>query len=995
MARVSQRVNYYNFSGGKVSDINPLTPPENVVRTLLNVDVNPDGSVTRRLGLEPEGGFNFPYDPGNSPANVAEVTSGFTVDQLKEMGLDVYVWSTVDFDPDLNFVVVRINDHLLFYKPSAVNISNFLLHIIDISEYRTNNTLVGLQNSFQAVGGKGLLVCSGNGYNPFYVKYDSDTDQWSTDVIQIRIRDFEGVDDGYEVNERPYAPDYNNHNTISDRHLYNLLNQGWARWEIDSFHYQTGRWGGWGVYPSNSDVASLCRVFGGGSHAEFVANRITVAPISTGRAPMGHFIIDPFDTTSRGQVASNEAGVGHKFSVGGEVITERPQCVAFFAGRFFYGSVNGVVYYSKIVEGVDDLGKCYQENDPTSADFNQLLDTDGGTIKVHNIGVVQRMVPMGNSLILLGTNGIYAISGGADKGFTANTQQVGFLSNVAALGYKSVVHTNGPLLFWSDRGIFAIVSNELGEPQIQSLSDNRISKDYNRIPIAAKLAAQGTFDPINNRVYWCYNSSTEDLLDEVSFRYTDVLVLDLNTGAFWDYSLSQEGFTGLNDPFPMMAGGFTSPARVTTTLHEDVTDNSLITVTTDSGDAVTVDRSFYTKSESNFTTLLMIPSSGGVYYPTFGKFSSKTFTDWSKLLAEEIEENPNTGYPDWPEVTHLPGSYDSVVETLAQTLGEPSVKKQSPYLYTYYASQRDRGYEVYDPTGAGSAGGGGTQPPIPVPSIWPPPIFETVPEGWPTGELYYDISSSLYWEPNTQVYILASNDTTNVPYPNTPMPAYLVEEKDGVWTFSINPSYAEEYLLIGPGGSSGREGYGRGTNTGTIVPPHNTSGLYQFGSGPGAGIKTATDSLSLRSKGNWLANLTAADWVKGVYIDFETFVSAPLPGIVPNKMGTLATVAQLMRVTYGESDREAGTANESLNNGGTTKSTVSFTPSCVFPYTYATVGSTNGGRANIGASLATFNPSTDQLVIRVNTIPAGGYQTGLNTGIGVRIKRIGLALTGT
>lgn len=989
MARVSQKVNYYNFSGGKVSDINPLTPPENVVRTLLNVDVNPDGSVTRRLGLEPEGGFNFPYDPGNSPANVSEVTSGFTVEQLKEMGLDVYVWSTVDFDPDLNFVVVRINDHLLFYKPSAVNISNFLLHIIDISEYRTNNTLVGLQNSFQAVGGKGLLVCSGNGYNPFYVQYreswaNTPEGSWRHDRIDIRIRDFDGVDDGLAVNQRPTS--------MTPRHLYNLLNQGWAAWEVWDFHWETGTYGGYAMYPSNSDIASLGRVFEG-KGSDFVANRVTSGPVSTGHAPRGHFIIDPFNTNSRTAAALVDAG--QPLMVGGEITLTRPQSVAFYAGRFFYGSVNGVIYYSKIVEGVDDLGKCYQENDPTSTDFNQLLDTDGGTIKVHNIGVVQRMVPMGNSLILLGTNGIYVISGGVDKGFTANTQQVGFLSNVAALGYKSAVHTNGPLLFWSDRGIFAIVSNELGEPQIQSLSDNRISKDYNRIPIAAKLAAQGTFDPINNRVYWCYNSSTEDLLDEVSFRYTDVLVLDLNTGAFWDYSLSQEGFTGLNDPFPMMAGGFTSPARVITTLNEDVTDNSLITVTTDSGDAVTVGRAFYSKAESNFTTLVLLPTSSGVYYPTFGKFSSKTFTDWSQLSAEEVAENPNTGYPDWPDVTQPRRSYDSVVETLPQTLGEPSVKKQSPYLYTYYASQRGKGYEVYDPTGAGSGGGGGTQPPIPVPSIWPPPIFETVPEGWPPGELYYDISSSLYWEPNTQVYILASNDTTNVPYPNTPMPAYLVEEEDGVWTFSINPSYAEEYLLIGPGGGSGREGYGRGTNTGTIVPPHNTSGLYQFGSGPGGGIDTATDSLSLRSKGNWLANLTAADWVKGVYIDFETFVSAPLPGIVPNKMGTLGTVAQLMRGTYGESDREAGTANESLNNGGTTKSTVSFTPACVFPYTYATVGSTKGGRANIGASLATFNPSTDQLVIRVNTIPAGDFETGLNTGIGFRIKRIGLALTGT
>lgn len=672
MARVDQKVNYYNFAGGKVSDANPLAPPENVVRTLLNVDLRRDGAIARRPGLEPEYDFS--------------ILSGRTTADLIAAGIDVYTWTGVDFNPELNFIVVRIGDTLYVYKPTVYSISTGLIHTIDISQFRTDSVASDTSNSFQAVSGKGLLVCSGGYYQPFYIRYNSDTEQWSSDVIHIRIRDFEGVDDGYEVNERPHAPDYNNHGTISARHLYNLLNQGWARWEINDFHYETGRYGGYGMYPANSDIASLGRVWEG-SGADFIANRITSTPISTGRAPMGHFIIDPFDTTSRGRVAANEAQSGSQFNVGGEVITKRPKCVAFFAGRFFYGSVNGVVYYSKIVEGVDDLGKCYQLNDPTVADFNQLLDTDGGTLKILGVGTVERMVPMGNSLVVLGTSGIYTISGGTDKGFTANNQQVGFLSNVVALSYRSVVATNGSVLFWSDRGIFAIGSDEIGQAKIQSISDYKISKDYNNTPMAAKMVAQGFFEPVDNKVWWLYSRHTVSLSNTIINRYTDILIFDLTTGAFTDYQVADGGYTDVQVPYPMMVCGLPTSTRVSTTFTDLVEDNDGETVTVDSGD-VYIERAQYGTSNTTLAVGTMIPDANGDYRFTFSKFTSRTFHDWEQLAGGVFEIEP--------------ANYESVVETLPHTLGEPSVKKQTPYVYTYYEAQRSYP-ERDDPDGGGDS----------------------------------------------------------------------------------------------------------------------------------------------------------------------------------------------------------------------------------------------------------------------------------------------------
>lgn len=693
MARVDQRVNYYNFSGGKVSDTNPLAPPENVVRTMLNVDIKRDGSVSRRLGLEPEFSFSFLYDiEARATTGDGAFLSGMSLDDLKSAAIDVYVWQGVDFDPELNFVVARIGDVLYIYNPTSESISTSLAYTVDLTPFKTEFAEGDISNSFQAASGKGLLVCSGGYYKPFYIQYNRDTEAWTVAEIEIRVRDFEGVDDNYEVNERPDGPDYNNHNTITARHLYNLLNQGWARWEINEFHYQTGRYGGYGVYPANSDVATIGRAYDAGEG--FHANRLTVRPISTGRAPQGHFIIDPFDTTTRGTVAAEEAWATSSFSVGGTVINRRPKSVAFFAGRFFYGSVDGIIYYSQIVEGVDDLGKCYQENDPTSEDFNQLLDTDGGTLKLMSVGTVEKMVPMGNSLIIMGTSGIYVLSGGSDKGFTANNQQIGFLTSVIALGYRSIVQTNGPVLFWSDRGIFAIGSNEIGDPQVKSLSDYRISKDYLRIPMAARIVAQGCFEPIENRVYWSYNQDTTALNDNVINKYTNILVLDLTTGAFWDYELSDEGYVDLDSPYPMMVGSISAPTRVVTEMTETVVDNSDVLVVDDDGEDVYITRYQYGSSNSQHAVAMLIPDVSGLYRFTFGKLTGRTFHDWTRLTAEDQTWNPNHEYADWPEIDITPKGYTSVVETLPATLGEPSVKKQTPYVYTYYQTARD-GYPVY------------------------------------------------------------------------------------------------------------------------------------------------------------------------------------------------------------------------------------------------------------------------------------------------------------
>ena len=40
------------------------------------------------------------------------------------------------------------------------------------------------------------------------------------------------------------------------------------------------------------------------------------------------------------------------------------------------------IWFSQLVQGTDDFGRCYQRNDPTSEYLGDLLATDGGFIEI-------------------------------------------------------------------------------------------------------------------------------------------------------------------------------------------------------------------------------------------------------------------------------------------------------------------------------------------------------------------------------------------------------------------------------------------------------------------------------------------------------------------------------------------------------------------------------------------------------------------------------------
>ncbi len=192
-------------------------------------------------------------------------------------------------------------------------------------------------------------------------------------------------------------------------------------------------------------------------------------------APKGHYILEAFN---QDRTAASEI-------TGLNIITsgrERPSVVAFFAGRVFYGGVHSNkfganIYFSQIIENVNQAGRCYQSADPTDEDVPDLLPSDGGVIVIPEAAEVVRLFPKGDSLFVFAVNGIWQITGSEGIGFKANDYSINKVTDTPALTPLSFVSVDGNPVWWNRSGIWtlATANGPGGAAQVQSL---RVSFAY-------------------------------------------------------------------------------------------------------------------------------------------------------------------------------------------------------------------------------------------------------------------------------------------------------------------------------------------------------------------------------------------------------------------------------------------------------------------------------------------------------------------------------------
>jgi hypothetical protein len=454
------------------------------------------------------------------------------------------------------------------------------------------------------------------------------------------------------TNPAEYDPTYRPP-ALTAVHHYNLQNQSWG---IPRKHESAPSvftfedpidvyFGEYTLYPSNSELVwpgmQFQPVEAGTAPFERIFPNLYKESFGSGeKASKGYFIIDLLDrgasraaalTANFAKYSELSAAPAGTFSA--DITKGGAKIVYQFAGRVFYAGFSGEleegderspslsnsVVYSQLIRNKQDIVKCYQEGDPTSRENSDIVDTDGGFFKIADAGTIIGFGTIDETLIVLADNGVWAVNGGSDYGFTPTNYKVSKVSNHGVISQQSIVSFDDFVAYWSKGGIFVIKRNQEGKFVPTNLTETTIKTFYDNIPLAAKQSCQGIFNGFNKTLRWIYEDSGYQNANPQLYINRE-LVFDTTFNAFTKNRIYDTPFFG--DP--------SIPYRIPV--------------------------SFFTPQETERAKYVIFTWGLGVFALSFGDYIDERFKDW--------------------------GTYDAYafLVTGQQTGGDSSATKQMPYL---------------------------------------------------------------------------------------------------------------------------------------------------------------------------------------------------------------------------------------------------------------------------------------------------------------------------
>jgi len=656
-----------NFTGGLNTEATSLNFPENAAQDIDNLDLFITGEVKRRLGLD----FEEAYTVRPETTTAADTAT---------YAISTDAWKAVNGKGDINFLVVQIGLNLYLHDLGAEPISGTLRGIVNLSSSKTGETPENKVLSYAY--GEGVLVVGNDDLNPTMIEYDEATDTFKKTKIVIKIRDFVGIEESGDNDDRP--------TTLTNDHLYNLRNQGWPE-QTRCAQDENGNKGvitadpvahtaiKRAIYPSNSDIFHACKA----TAAEDAKAIGTFSPwvleqISTGNtpAPKGHFIMEAFNENR-----SSVSGV--EVSSEGNSTNRRPTALAFYAGRIWYAGVpdkdyTGSIYFSTSLTDRRNAGVCYQEYDPTAEDLNALLATDGGVLNVADMGQVYKMESVGNDLLVMAANGVWAVSGEAARGnFQADKFSIRKITDQGVVSKESIVVTEGVVTWWGEGGIWSMRGSQIDDELIvDRITRNTIQTFYDDITPVSRAYARGFYDAYEKKIYWLYNDSAG--YDGINFRfkYNRVLVLDVTLEAFYTYTI---GELDTNSPWISALNNKTPGNETITTYDIYVGDDDVA----EGADTIVQDVAFESFATVQLKLLTFVENLDGTYSYTWSEFKDRGFTDWK---SHDQERN---------NISNVGADYNSYLQTGWSVEGDLIRDKTITHLTSFFNRTED-GYQAVD-----------------------------------------------------------------------------------------------------------------------------------------------------------------------------------------------------------------------------------------------------------------------------------------------------------
>jgi hypothetical protein len=324
MSRQAQSKVENNFSRGLVTDVTALQFPPNAATDTDNCVFDFTGRVTRRLGMDLEDDY-IQLD-GNTGKDVQRTLG--TLESYSE-----YLWEAVA-GVEKSFVVIQKGTSLLFFDVSTTASVNDFFDVLDLNDFLPSGSAEDpAAKPCQYASGRGTLVVVNPACDPFFVEYDTTSDEITATTFEIKVRDFAGMDDGLGLTDRP-VDSVSGLISSNPEHYYNILNQGWTTTDALS-QWDAARTD----LPSNADYVAIYRASVTDSFD--TARVASLSPLNR-PAPKGHFILTA--TNPDRDAAMIADGFSAAFGVSSELIGGGVgsiiQTDASTATEFFNGSTN-------------------------------------------------------------------------------------------------------------------------------------------------------------------------------------------------------------------------------------------------------------------------------------------------------------------------------------------------------------------------------------------------------------------------------------------------------------------------------------------------------------------------------------------------------------------------------------------------------------------------------------------------------------------------------
>ena len=506
-----------NVIKGLVTEASVMSFPEGASVDELNCDLERSGVRRRRRGFVQEAGGGL---------------SSFTkLDN--DWAFHTEVWDNAGGVADLNFQVVQNGLTLYFFDLSAIPISSGeKAFTVNLTDFTANNSVPIETQPFQSDVVNGLLVITHPALDAFCIEYNSDADTITTTKIDIQVRDFDWQGDTSTYFTEEAAPPF--------ERIYDTYNSGWVAEVVKAYSVNGGTAAS--VSTGNEEDIETINLIKKDVHPplthpwfsgkDSAGNYSTAAwkkiSSQTSLLANGRFIYN-FFRKSRG------AKVG--FPGYTEIENARFRCVASFAGRIWYAGLessknSGRILFSQIVTSKQDLGRCYQQADPTSEEDPDLVDSDGGVIVIPEAQNIKALFVFSTYLVVFAENGVWTVNG-VDGVFKATEYSVSLRTRVGIDSPRSLVSADGVPLWWSKEGIHTLSpGNDLNLVE-SNISVGVIQTFFDSISPVAKRSAVGIFDRTNKVICWMYPNASET----IAGKYNNFLMLNLTLEAFYPWNL--------------------------------------------------------------------------------------------------------------------------------------------------------------------------------------------------------------------------------------------------------------------------------------------------------------------------------------------------------------------------------------------------------------------------------------------------------------------------